>query len=90
MFTVIKMKNTDFEKAFETLLEGQHYDDASAALFAAVRAAFLAGYDAGRASILSTAKVLELRRDVQEDEYPPNSGNTAITNPEGQSQNTEF
>lgn len=42
------MHTDKFEEAFVLFLESQKYDEAEAALFAVVRAAFLAGWKAGR------------------------------------------
>ena len=41
-----------FEKAFDNFLEEETYDDAEATLFALVRAAFLAGWNAAKAEAL--------------------------------------
>ena len=45
-----------FEQEFEAFLERREYDAAEAALFAVVRAAFLAGWRAGR----KEEKVIEI------------------------------
>lgn len=50
------MHSDKFEKAFGEFLESRDYDRAEEAVFALVRAAFLAGWRAGR----KDAKVIEL------------------------------
>jgi hypothetical protein len=49
------MHSDRFEAAFEAFLEGADYERAEEGLFALVRAAFLAGWRAGR----KTDKVIE-------------------------------
>ena len=43
---VVHITNETFEKAFSELLETEEYDKANEAIFALVRAAFLAGWTA--------------------------------------------
>lgn len=53
------MSNDFYEKAFETFLEQEVYDEASAALFSLARAAFFAGWKARESQ--PSAKIVPLQ-----------------------------
>ena len=56
------MMSNDFEEAFSNFLERREYDEASSALFAMVRIAFLAGWKAAGGEPPSPQKLFELIR----------------------------
>lgn len=54
------MMSNDFEEAFSNFLERREYDEASNALFAMVRIAFLAGWKAAGGEPPTPQKIFEL------------------------------
>ncbi len=56
------MTSDEFEKAFDYFLYRQEYDEAESALFAIVRAAFLAGWESAGGKPPKPQKVIELYR----------------------------
>lgn len=54
------MMSNDFEEAFSNFLERREYDEAQSALFAMVRIAFLAGWNAAGGEPPSPQKIFEL------------------------------
>ena len=54
------MKPLDFEKAFSDFIDRREYDQAENALFAMVRIAFLAGWNAAGGNPPEPQKVIEL------------------------------
>ena len=54
------MKPLDFEKAFSDFIDRREYDQAENALFAMVRMAFLAGWNAAGGNPPEPQKVVEL------------------------------
>ena len=59
---MVNMMNNDFEEAFSSFLERREYDEAEGALFAIVRAAFLAGWNAAGGEPPTPQKLFELIR----------------------------
>ena len=61
------MMGNDFEAAFDAFLDRHEYDDAENALFAIVRAAFLAGWQAAGGNVPQPERVFQLLKQPQRD-----------------------
>ncbi len=60
------MMSNDFESAFDRFMDRKEYDEAESALFAIVRAAFLAGWKSAGGEPPQPQKVIEIISNVSD------------------------
>lgn len=72
---VAEMNTVDYEEAFGNFLERHEYDDVEALVFALVRAAFRAGWEAAGGTLPESEPIIRLMKSGEAEDaspFPPN------------------